>query len=64
MPEVRTKLVQDLWQTFKSLNVPFDISHYNALLGVYVENGYDFAPEDILREIEANGLVPNRWDTN
>lgn len=37
-----------------------DISHYNALLRVYLENEYDFTPSDILADLEKRGLEPNR----
>lgn len=40
--------------------VTLDISHYNALLRVYLENDYAFAPSQILSEIEKSGLEPNR----
>ncbi|XP_030383904.1 leucine-rich PPR motif-containing protein, mitochondrial [Scaptodrosophila lebanonensis] len=60
LPEVRTALVQDIWKTLNALNVPMDISHYNALLRVYLENEHQFAPTDFLAEIEAKGIEPNR----
>lgn len=60
MPEVRTALVQDIWKTFNSINVPMDISHYNALLRVYLENEHQFSPTDFLAELEAKSFEPNR----
>lgn len=42
------------------LGVNLDIGHYNALLRVYLENEYDFAPSDILVDLEKKGLEPNR----
>ncbi|XP_022232197.2 LOW QUALITY PROTEIN: leucine-rich PPR motif-containing protein, mitochondrial [Drosophila obscura] len=60
LPEVRTALVQEIWKTLNALNVPMDISHYNALLRVYLENEHPFAPTDFLAEIEAKGIEPNR----
>ncbi|KAH8237964.1 hypothetical protein KR032_009124 [Drosophila birchii] len=60
LPEVRTALVQEIWKTLNALNVPMDISHYNALLRVYLENEHRFAPTDFLAEIEAKGIEPNR----
>ncbi|KAH8419302.1 hypothetical protein KR222_004215, partial [Zaprionus bogoriensis] len=60
LPEVRTALVQEIWKTLNALNVPMDISHYNALLRVYLENEHQFAPTDFLAEIEAKGIEPNR----
>ncbi|KAB0799524.1 hypothetical protein PPYR_07404 [Photinus pyralis] len=60
MPEVRTKLVQEIWNTLLKLNVPMDISHYNALLRVYLENRHEFSPAEFLSELEANKIEPNR----
>ncbi|KRT80285.1 hypothetical protein AMK59_7357 [Oryctes borbonicus] len=59
-PEVRTKLVQEIWNTLKKLNVPMDISHYNALLRVYLENEHEFSPTEFLAELESKGIDPNR----
>ena len=60
MPEVRTALVQEIWKTLNALNVPMDISHYNALLRVYLENEHPFSPTDFLAEIESKAIEPNR----
>lgn len=60
LPEIRTKLVQEIWNTLKRLNVPMDISHYNALLRVYLENEHVFSPTDFLADLEAIGIEPNR----
>ncbi|XP_017471472.1 PREDICTED: leucine-rich PPR motif-containing protein, mitochondrial isoform X2 [Rhagoletis zephyria] len=60
MPEVRTALVQEIWKTLTTLNVPMDISHYNALLRVYLENEHSFSPTDFLAEIESKNIEPNR----
>ncbi|XP_059481411.1 leucine-rich PPR motif-containing protein, mitochondrial isoform X2 [Neocloeon triangulifer] len=59
-PEVRTKLVQEIWNTLESLGVPMDISHYNALLRVYLENGHKFEPSEFLSQLEKKGVEPNR----
>lgn len=60
LPEVRTALVQDIWKTLNNLKVPMDISHYNALLRVYLENEHPFSPTEFLAELEAKGLEANR----
>ncbi|KAF2894634.1 hypothetical protein ILUMI_11532 [Ignelater luminosus] len=60
MPEIRTKLVQEIWNTLHKLNVPMDISHYNALLRVYLENEHQFSPTEFLTELESKGIEPNR----
>ncbi|EFA01919.1 leucine-rich PPR motif-containing protein, mitochondrial [Tribolium castaneum] len=60
LPEVRTKLVQEIWATLNKLNVPMDISHYNALLRVYLENEHQFSPAEFLADLESKGIEPNR----
>ncbi|KAG5883517.1 hypothetical protein JTB14_019286 [Gonioctena quinquepunctata] len=60
LPDTRTKLVQEIWNTLNKLNVPMDISHYNALLRVYLENEYQFSPTDFLSDLENKGIEPNR----
>lgn len=60
LPEVRTKLVQEIWKTLNKLNIPMDISHYNALLRVYLENEYNFSPTEFLTDLEQKGIEPNR----
>ncbi|KAJ8913045.1 hypothetical protein NQ315_002062 [Exocentrus adspersus] len=60
LPETRTKLVQEIWNTLNKLNVPMDISHYNALLRVYLENEHVFSPTEFLSELESKGIEPNR----
>ncbi|KAK5643251.1 hypothetical protein RI129_007096 [Pyrocoelia pectoralis] len=60
LPEVRTKLVQEIWNTLLKLNVPMDISHYNALLRVYLENEHEFSPTEFLSELESSKIEPNR----
>lgn len=58
-PETRTRLVQTLWKLLQPREV-IDISHYNALLGVYVENEHPFSVDEILADISSRGLTPNR----
>ncbi|XP_014249256.1 leucine-rich PPR motif-containing protein, mitochondrial [Cimex lectularius] len=59
-PEVRVKLVHEIWDTFEKLGVPFDISHYNALLRVHLENEHKFSPTEFLVTLEQKGIEPNR----
>lgn len=60
LPEMRTALVKEIWNTLNRLNIPMDISHYNALLRVYLENEHPFSPVDFLAELESKGIEPNR----
>jgi leucine-rich PPR motif-containing protein len=40
--------------------VLMDISHYNALLRVYLENEHTFSPSEFLQDLENKGVEPNR----
>ncbi|KAK9870349.1 hypothetical protein WA026_006434 [Henosepilachna vigintioctopunctata] len=60
LPEVRTKLVKQIWDTLIKLNIPMDVSHYNALLRVYLENEHSFSPVEFLAEMKEKGVEPNR----
>lgn len=59
--EDRIKLVKKLWNIIHLQKIPIDIEHYNALLTVYVENEFDFEPDDILGQIQLKYLQPNRF---
>lgn len=37
------------------------MTHYNALLSVYIDNKHTFSINDFLVEIESEGLKPNRY---
>lgn len=60
LPEQRTLLVQKIWSVLTERGIPMDISHYNALLRVYLENEHRFSPAQFLEELEKKGLQPNR----
>ena len=38
----------------------YDVSHYNALLKVYLQNEFRFSPTDFLAKMEAANVQPNR----
>lgn len=59
MPNVRLQIVDNLWQMFKTLDSTLNISHYNALLNVYLENEKDFSPANMLLEMNNNNIQPN-----
>lgn len=40
--------------------IPLDISHYNTLLRVYLENEHKFSPTEFLADLEKSGIEPNR----
>lgn len=37
-----------------------DISHYNALLKIYIDNEFNFDPNDIFADVDKKKLIPNR----
>ena len=59
-PKERNKLVQEIWSMLESMGVNLNISHYNALLRVYVENEYKLDPMKFLKMLEEKQLEPNR----
>lgn len=46
--------------TLSSLGEQYDVSHYNALLKVYLQNEFKFSPTDFLAKMEAANIQPNR----
>ncbi|XP_063958510.1 leucine-rich PPR motif-containing protein, mitochondrial-like [Lytechinus pictus] len=64
LPEValeeRTALVSSIWDKLKELGTTFDVTHYNALLRVYLQNEHKFSPTDFLAQMEQHGIDPNR----
>lgn len=56
----RLKYTDELWSHIKKTGVTLDISHFNTLLRVYLDNGRDFSPPEFLAEIAKEGLQPNR----
>lgn len=46
--------------TLSSLGAQYDVSHYNALLKVYLQNEFKFSPTDFLAKMEAANIQPNR----
>lgn len=59
-PDTRIKLVQDVWKTLETLGIELDISHYNALLKIYIDNEFNFDPNDIFADVDKKKLIPNR----
>ncbi|XP_005727369.1 leucine-rich PPR motif-containing protein, mitochondrial isoform X1 [Pundamilia nyererei] len=64
LPEVpleeRTELAHRVWEKLKELGEQYDVSHYNALLKVYLQNEFKFSPTDFLAKMEAANIQPNR----
>jgi len=58
--EARTERAKVYWKTFQDYGVAFDVSHYNALLKVHLENEHKIVPSDFLADMEEQGVDPNR----
>ena len=46
------------------LGVRYDVTHYNALLWVHLQNEHLFSPTDFLAQMESKGIEPNRVSKN
>ncbi|XP_041645384.1 leucine-rich PPR motif-containing protein, mitochondrial [Cheilinus undulatus] len=64
LPEIplqeRSDLAHRIWEKLQALGAQYDVSHYNALLKVYLQNEYKFSPTDFLAKMEAANIQPNR----
>ncbi|KAM9365070.1 LOW QUALITY PROTEIN: leucine-rich PPR motif-containing protein, mitochondrial [Pholidichthys leucotaenia] len=64
LPEVpqeeRIKLAHRVWEKLKELGAQYDVSHYNALLKVYLQNEFKFSSTEFLAKMEAANVQPNR----
>ncbi|XP_046829690.1 leucine-rich PPR motif-containing protein, mitochondrial-like isoform X2 [Vespa crabro] len=58
--EQRIKFANTLWKLCNIYNVPMDITLYNALLQVYIENNYTFSPLNILSDMKKQSIQPNK----
>ena len=56
----RRQVTDRVWSLLLKHKVKLDISHYNTLLRVYLDNDQAFSPTEILGSIESRGLQPNR----
>ncbi|XP_012379649.2 leucine-rich PPR motif-containing protein, mitochondrial [Dasypus novemcinctus] len=56
----RTEFAHRIWDKLQKLGTVYDISHYNALLKVYLQNEYKFSPTDFLAKMEEANIQPNR----
>ncbi|XP_077470216.1 leucine-rich PPR motif-containing protein, mitochondrial [Stigmatopora argus] len=59
-PEERSELAHRIWDKLQELSAQYDVSHYNALLKVYLQNEFKFSPTDFLSKMEAASILPNR----
>ncbi|XP_034857554.1 leucine-rich PPR motif-containing protein, mitochondrial [Mirounga leonina] len=56
----RTDFAHRIWDKLQKLGTVYDVSHYNALLKVYLQNEYKFSPTDFLAKMEEANIQPNR----
>ncbi|KAM4693882.1 leucine-rich PPR motif-containing protein, mitochondrial isoform 2-T2 [Discoglossus pictus] len=56
----RTEIAHRIWDKLQELGAVFDVSHYNALLKVYLQNEHKFSPTEFLAKMEAANVHPNR----
>ncbi|XP_038669480.1 leucine-rich PPR motif-containing protein, mitochondrial isoform X2 [Scyliorhinus canicula] len=59
LPE-RTNFAHRIWDKLQELGAVYDVSHYNALLKVYLQNEHKFSPTDFLAKMESANVQPNR----
>ncbi|KAK2579524.1 hypothetical protein KPH14_010827 [Odynerus spinipes] len=58
-PQERIKLANTLWNYLNMYHVPVCISHYNALLQIYIENEHKFSPSEVLSDMKKQQISPN-----
>jgi len=58
--ESRNKLVDRYIQILEKTGVTFDVSHYNAILRVHLENEKVVSAPEFLAQMENAGITPNR----
>uniref|UniRef100_A0A452FEZ5 Leucine-rich PPR motif-containing protein, mitochondrial n=1 Tax=Capra hircus TaxID=9925 RepID=A0A452FEZ5_CAPHI len=56
----RTEFAHKIWDELQKLGTVYDVSHYNALLKVYLQNDHKFSPTDFLARMEKGNIQPNR----
>ena len=56
----RAQLTQEVWAILESSGAHMDVSHYNMLLRVHLENDHAFSPTEFLAWMDGKGVTPNR----
>jgi hypothetical protein len=60
-PAARTALAHEVWTRLEvDMSVPMTVSHYNALLAVYLENGHAFCPAHVQSRLRGQRLREDR----
>ncbi|CAJ1067089.1 leucine-rich PPR motif-containing protein%2C mitochondrial [Xyrichtys novacula] len=64
LPEIplqeRNDFAHRIWEKLQEMGAQYDVSHYNALLKVYLQNDFKFSPTDFLAKMEEAHIQPNR----
>lgn len=58
--KTRSELLEKVWQTLIDINVPLTTQLYNAKFKTAVENGDSVKMEELLNDLENNGLEPDQ----
>ncbi|XP_065845009.1 leucine-rich PPR motif-containing protein, mitochondrial-like [Oscarella lobularis] len=58
-PQARIALADQFISTLRSKGVKLDVSHYNALLSVFIDNGHNFSPLEFLTRLQTEGIQPS-----
>ena len=56
----RAQLTQEVWGLLEASDTYLDVSHYNMLLKVHLENDHEFSPTEFLAWMDGKGVTPNR----
>eukprot|EP00118_Oscarella_pearsei_P023163 m.273656 g.273656 ORF g.273656 m.273656 type:complete len:372 (+) comp40579_c0_seq20:3-1118(+) len=59
-PEARVSLAEDFMEKFETKGVKLDVSHYNALLSVCIENSTKFSPSEFLTKLQDKRIQPTQ----
>ncbi|XP_046610097.1 leucine-rich PPR motif-containing protein, mitochondrial isoform X1 [Neodiprion virginianus] len=60
LPEHKSEIANRIWESLKNSGTELEVSHFNALLRVYIENEYAFSPAEVLAEMDKAGIEPNK----
>merc|ERR1719309_1765188 len=59
-PSARTSLASNIWELMEKKGITISVVHYNALLRVHLENGHKFEPDQVLAEMNRDGITPDK----
>lgn len=60
-PGNRMKLVKQFEKLVIKLNVPRNITYYNAVLNVYLDNEHKFSTTKFMKKFKQLKIIPNRY---